>query len=227
MSILTNNIVIRWHLHACIEIIYEGKSLLIDPHDGGSLGAGFHPPRADPDYILVTHDHYDHNAVELFTSQKRVEVVRERVGVFELLPFKVKGVKLPHDEFNGRIRGHVVAYRIEAGDMTLVHLSDLGRPLKENEAKELASADIVFVPAGGVYTLHPKQALEVAESLGAKILVPIHYWIPGIQLPLDPLDTLLRYAKKWRIIRHESNEIELSKELLPERPTILVLAAKV
>ncbi|BEP17707.1 hypothetical protein PYJP_10590 [Pyrofollis japonicus] len=213
---------IVWWAHACVEIKCCGKSLLIDPHDGGSLGPVFKPPSTSPDYILVTHEHYDHNAVEAVARSDTI-VVRERIGSFELGPFRITGLRLPHDEFEGRLRGYVVAYRIEVDELKLTHLSDLGRPLTSNEAEKLR-ADVAFVPAGNVYTLHPKRALEAADTLGAKVVVPIHYWLPGMQLPLDPLDVLLRYAKKWRVVRHDANTIVLSKGDLPEHKTILVLS---
>ena len=219
---MSEKLVLRWHGHACFELVYGGKSLLIDPHDGGSLGVGFEPPRARPDYVLVTHEHYDHNAVEAIASEDTV-VVRERVGEFTLGPFRVKGVRLPHDEFGGRLRGFVVAYRVEAGGVRVVHLSDLGRPLEEGEARELGPADVVLAPAGDVYTVHPRHVLEAAEALGARVLVPMHYWVEGMQLPLEPLDALLRYAKRWRVVRHSSSEVELAREELPSDRVLLVL----
>lgn len=218
---MASTVKLRWHGHACFEIVYRGQSLLIDPHDGGSLGVGFTPPQASPDFVLVTHEHYDHNAVEVVTREG-VTVVRERQGEFTLGAFQVRGVRLPHDEYGGKLRGFVVAYRVKAGDISITHLSDLGRPLSGEEAKAL-SADIVLAPVGGVYTLHPRQALEAAEALGARILVPMHYWLPGMQLPLEPLDEVLRYAKRWRVVRHSSNEVELNRGDLPEDRVFLVL----
>ncbi len=213
---------LTWWLHACFELEYEGRRLLIDPHDGGSLGVGFKPPAVrGVDYVLVTHEHYDHNAVGVVEAS---QVVREGVGVFELPPFTVKGVRLPHDEFEGRIRGFVVVYRIQAGDISVLHLSDLGRPLTGEEAEQLKPVDIVLVPAGGVYTLHPRLALETALSLEPRLIIPMHYWLPGMQLPLEPLDVMLRYAKKIRVVRHDDNSVELSRETLPNEPVILVLA---
>jgi L-ascorbate metabolism protein UlaG (beta-lactamase superfamily) len=212
---------LKWHGHACFEIVAGGKSLLIDPHDGGSLGVGFTPPRARPDYVLVTHEHYDHNAVESVASPETV-VVRERVGVFELGPFRVTGLRLPHDEFGGRLRGFVVAYRVEAEGVAITHLSDLGRPLEPGEAEKLR-ADVVLAPVGGVYTLHPRRALEAAEALGARVVVPMHFWLPGMQLPLEPLDEVLRYAKRWRVVRHDSSEVEITRDELPEDRVLLVL----
>ncbi|ALL01623.1 putative Zn-dependent hydrolase [Pyrodictium delaneyi] len=214
---------LKWWLHACFELEVDGKRLVIDPHDGGSLGVGFSAPSVKADYVLVTHDHYDHNAVEKVSTDHTV-VARERTGGFTLGPFKVKGVKLPHDEFDGRIRGFVVAYRIEVEGISLVHLSDLGRMLTEEEVREIGSVDIALIPAGDVYTLHPRQALEAAEALGARIVIPMHYWLPGIQLPLEPLDTILRYAKKWRVLRLESSWIEITREDIPEEKTLAVLA---
>jgi len=215
-------VTIKWHGHACFEIIYEGKRLLIDPHDGGSLGVGFAPPKAEPDYVLVSHEHYDHNAVEVVAKRRDTVVIRGRLGDFVLGPFRVRGVRLPHDEFGGRLRGFVVAYRVEAGGVAVTHLSDLGRPLEEGEAEHLR-ADVALVPAGGVYTLHPRRALEAAEAIGARVVVPMHYWVPGMQLPLEPLDEFLRYAKKWRVVRLEETSFTLEPDGLPERRTIVVL----
>jgi L-ascorbate metabolism protein UlaG (beta-lactamase superfamily) len=196
--------------------------LVIDPHDGGSLGVNIEAPKVKADYILVTHDHYDHNAVEV-VAKPSSSIIRWRTGSFTLGPFNIKGVKLPHDEFEGKLRGHVVAYRIEACGISLVHLSDLGRKLTDSEAAELKPVDIALVPAGGVYTLHPRLALESADALGARIVIPMHYWVPGLHLPLEPLDVMLRYAKKWRVIRLDKSEITISREELPEQKTIVIL----
>ncbi len=211
-----------WWGHACFEIRCCNKSLLIDPHDGGSLGPGFQPPRAKPDYIIVTHEHYDHNAVESVQRDDTI-VVRERVGEFELGPFRIRGVKLPHDEFEGKLRGFVVAYQVEVEGLNITHLSDAGRPPRGDES-QLLRADIVLAPAGNVYTMHPRKALEAAAELGARVLVPMHYWVPGMQLPLDPLENLLRYAKKWRVVRYDSNQVAVSRDELPDTRTILVLS---
>ncbi|HIC99063.1 MAG TPA: hypothetical protein EYP08_05365, partial [Pyrodictiaceae archaeon] len=140
-----------------------------------------------------------------------------------LPPFEVEGVKVPHDEWGGKLRGEVVAYIVRVGDLHFVHLGDIGGRPSEETIGKLHGAHVVFAPAGGVYTLHPKQVLELAREIDANVLIPIHYWLPGIQLPLEPLDTLLRYAKKWRVVHHESNTIMLSLDELPAQPTILVL----
>ncbi len=210
-------------MHSCFSIKYAGKTLVIDPHDGEGIGVGIPAPRVKADYVLVTHEHYDHNAVEIVSREDTV-VVREKTGVFTLGPFRVKGVKLPHDEFKGRIRGYVVAYRVEVAGLSITHLSDLGEPLTEEGAKALGKTDVALIPAGNVYTLHPRQALEAAEALEARIAIPMHYWVPGVHLPLEPLENILRYAKKWRVERMNTNALKLTADSLPETRTLIVLS---
>ncbi len=198
---------------------------MIDPHDGASIGLDFPPPPRNPHYILVTHKHFDHNAVDVVRGESTREVVVEKVGEFTLGPFRVRGVKLPHDEFKGKYRGFVVAYRVEVGGLSFTHLSDAGVPPDEEEA-EVLRADVVFVPAGGVYTMHPREAAEVLDALGARIGVPIHYWLPGYFLPLDPLDEFLSVVrKKRRVVRLESNSFTISRDALPGEPSVYIPVA--
>ncbi|AEM38149.1 hypothetical protein Pyrfu_0277 [Pyrolobus fumarii 1A] len=218
-------VIVRWWGHACIELVYDDTRLMIDPHDGASIGVGVKPPKPNPHYILVTHRHFDHNAVDVVKGDSTREVVVERTGEFSLGPFRVKGVKLPHDEFGGRYRGFVVAYRIEVDGITFTHLGDAGIVPGEEEAKQLR-ADIVFVPAGGVYTMHPREAAEVLDMLEAKVGVPIHYWLRGYFLPLDPLDEFLSVVRKRRrVVRLENNEFSVSRDELPSEPSVYVLEA--
>ena len=50
--------ILRWHGHACFEL-QSDFTLVVDPHDGRSLGLS--PPSASADLVLVSHDHFDHN----------------------------------------------------------------------------------------------------------------------------------------------------------------------
>ena len=216
---------VYWWGHACIEIVYRGERLMIDPHDGASIGLRIPKPPSNPHYILVTHRHFDHDAVDVVKGPETREVVVEKTGDFRLGPFRVTGVKLPHDEYGGRRRGFVVAYRVEVEGLSLTHLGDAGVP-PEGEALEKLKAHIVFVPAGGVYTMHPREAAETLDRLEAVIGVPIHYWLPGYFLPLDPLDEFLDVVRKRRrVVRLEENWFEVSGENLPEKPSVYIPAA--
>ncbi len=215
---------VYWWGHACIELVYGDERLMIDPHDGASIAVDMPRPPSNPTYILVTHRHFDHDAVEVVRGDATREVVVERVGEFTLGSFRVRGVKLPHDEFRGKRRGFVVAYRVEVGGVSFTHLGDAGVPPSGAEAEAL-SADVVFVPAGGVYTMHPREAADALDALAARIGVPIHYWLPGYFLPLDPIDYFLDVVRKRRrVVRLEENWFEVSREGLPGEPSVYLPA---
>ncbi|HXV26621.1 MAG TPA: MBL fold metallo-hydrolase, partial [Candidatus Paceibacterota bacterium] len=50
---------ISWHGQSCFRIEVKGASILIDPFD---KDIGLRPPKVKDDIVLITHDHYDHNA---------------------------------------------------------------------------------------------------------------------------------------------------------------------
>jgi L-ascorbate metabolism protein UlaG (beta-lactamase superfamily) len=52
---------VRWWGHSCFSIRDSaGRVFLLDPFDDT---VGYPPARVKPDAVLITHDHFDHNAV--------------------------------------------------------------------------------------------------------------------------------------------------------------------
>ena len=211
-----------------VEIEYCGHSyfilrvgeriIAIDPHDGGSINLP--TCRIQADYVLVTHEHYDHNAVEI-AGGREARVYSQRLGEFKLDEILVRGVKVYHDKSKGRLRGWVAAYIINAGNLRLAHMGDLGEIPGEG-LEEFRGLDVMFVPVGGVYTIDAYEAWELVEELKPRIVVPMHYWIKGSTLPLDPLDKFLNIARAPRIIV-ETGRTVVRREDLPEKTSIMVV----
>src|SRR5512137_1121191 len=63
---------IIWHGHACFEV-QDRLTVVMDPHDGKSLG--IKAPQAKADIVLVSHDHFDHNCTRVLKGD--FTVVRE------------------------------------------------------------------------------------------------------------------------------------------------------
>ncbi len=212
---------VEWCYHAYIILRGGGVTLAIDPHDGGSLGLP--TCKIEADYILVTHDHFDHNAVEMARGP-RTRVYKWRLGSFQAGPFKVKGLKVYHDKAGGRLRGWVAAYLLEYEGLKLAHLGDLGHLLKTEDYPDLEGVDVMFIPVGGVYTITAAEAWAVVEELKPRIVVPIHYWLPGSPLPLDPLDRFLNVARAGRR-PVEGRSFRLTRQDLPGKTTIYYFTA--
>ena len=60
--------------------------------------------------------------------------------------------------------------------------------------------------------------LEKNAKIKPKIVVPMHYKIGGLSLPIAGLDSFLEQAKNKVI--HVGNEIDIEKEDLPKEPEI-------
>ncbi|MEB3774049.1 MAG: MBL fold metallo-hydrolase [Desulfurococcales archaeon] len=210
---------IEWCGHAYFLLRSGGKLLAVDPHDGGSINMP--TCRVEADYILVTHNHFDHNAVEV-ASGSGTKVVRWRPGRHDLPPYTVEGRRLYHDRAKGRLRGEVVAYKITVEDLTIIHLGDLGHLLEGEDLEWARGVDVLMIPVGGTYTIDAQDAWRIIEEVKPRVAIPMHYWVKGLTLPIDPLDRLLNIVKIPRI-RVESSRVTLTRDTLPSKTSLLIL----
>ncbi len=211
---------ITWHGHACFEIVAsDGTVIVIDPHDGHSIG--LKRPRVQADIVLATHDHFDHNAVNV-VAKPGAKILKEFIGEESIGNIKITGIKAYHDKSKGRLRGTISVYIIEVDGLKIGHLGDIGHIPEGELAEKLKNIDVLLIPIGGVYTIEPFEAWETIKNLEPRITIPMHYWLPGMTLPLKTLDEFLGYVK-FKVDRVESNSIEVSKETLPEEPKVIVL----
>lgn len=203
--------VIVFHGHACFEIIdSEGKSIVIDPHDGGSIGLP--RPEARADAVLVTHNHFDHNAVEVVLKPGGEKHVM-RKGKFVILgKHRAMGIEAYHDTYKGRMRGRVVMYVLKVDGVKILHVGDLGHTLSEEEVKAIAEVNVAMAPVGGTFTIGPEEAVELMRVLKPKAFIPMHYWVPGVNLPLKPLDEFLKVVEgEYEIVKVGRNRLDTSE----------------
>ncbi|MFZ8793763.1 MAG: MBL fold metallo-hydrolase [Acidilobaceae archaeon] len=208
----------RWCGHSYFIVESGGLKLAIDPHDGGSLG--IETCYVEADIVLVTHDHYDHNAVEVASGRDTV-ALRWIEGLRIVKGVSIRGFKFYHDKSQGRLRGETIAYMVVLEDLRLLHLGDIGHTLTQEDVLKLAPVDVLFIPVGGVYTIDHHEAWTIIQAIKPKIVIPMHYWIPGALTPLNPIDRFLNIVKTPRV-RAESREITIWKDRLPEKTTVIV-----
>ncbi len=200
-------VIVKWHGHACVEIVGENNYVIvIDPHDGDSIG--LKKPDVKADLVLVTHEHFDHNAVEI-VSKEDTRVLREFHGETSIDDIRVTGLLTYHDKFNGKRRGINTVYIIEIEGFKIAHLGDLGHIPGEEVMGKLRNIDLIAIPVGGTYTIYPDEAWSMVEQVNPRNILPIHYWVEGLTLPLHPIDDFLMYVKKYRVVRLNTNEFRL------------------
>ncbi|MDK6028016.1 MBL fold metallo-hydrolase [Ignisphaera sp. 4213-co] len=214
-------VVIKWHGHACFEVVSsKGTVIVIDPHDGYSLG--LKPPKVQADIVLITHEHFDHNAYGV-VAKPSAKVISTFVGEKVIDDVIVKGVEAYHDREKGRRRGKISIYKIVVDGVSLTHLGDLGHELDASYKNAVGDIDVLMIPVGGTYTIDSKAAWNVINVLTPKAVIPMHYWVKGLNLPLKPVEDFLAIKpSNWNVIKIDSNQIVLEKSNIKSN-TIYVL----
>ena len=149
----------------------------------------------DADYILITHDHYDH-----FSPEDIKKVACENTVL--IVPEKMKSKALKEINFINKIESispnqnkkinnlyietipayniikpfHLkifgwVGYILEIGGKRIYIAGDTDKT-KEAEA---VHCDIAMVPIGGTYTMNAKKAAELINIIQPEVAIPTHY----------------------------------------------------
>lgn len=141
-----------------------GGTAVFDPYEDNRV-PGYAPlPRdIEADVVLCSHDHRDHNAVELIKSGGNLPD-------FGLVTFS--GF---HDDVNGEKRGKNTMYMITAEGLRVVFMGDIGCELNESQKFRFNHADVLMIPVGGYYTIEPLLALQIIKELSPRVVLPMHY----------------------------------------------------
>jgi len=192
-------------------------TVVTDPHDGKSIG--IKPPHTKADIILISHDHFDHNHPRVVQGRdtkifdKEINTIKNGV--------KIRSYRSYHDDSNGSKRGDNLLFKFSLHDINFCHLGDLGHVLDEEAIKQIGEIDVLFVPVGDVFTIGPKDAWKVINSIKPNVAIPMHYRVGGLSLSIKPVDPFLEYADEKNIVK-VGNEMHFEKEDLPEEFEIWV-----
>ena len=148
----------------------------------------------DADYILITHDHYDHFSLEDIAKVKKdttVLVVPQKMlakaekdsgietietvtpGIYkELGNLEIETVPAYNiiKPFHPKAAGWV-GYIVKTDDKRIYIAGDTDATKEAREVK----CDIALVPIGGTYTMDAKKAAEFINEIRPDIAIPVHY----------------------------------------------------
>jgi len=213
---------IKYFGHSCFLLRDKNATLLIDPF---SPEVGLKLPRIATDIVTVTHDHYDHNNTGIVQAKMREEpFIIKGPGEYEVSGVSIFGVATYHDNSLGKERGRNTIYIIIMDGIRLAHLGDLGHVLTDEQLEEVNGVDILFIPTGGIYTLDAKEAVEVIGQIEPRVVIPMHYQLPGLKIKLNPVEDFLKEMGLKEI--KPLDKLVISRERLPEEREVVVLNAK-
>lgn len=206
--------IIKWLGHASFLISSQGINIITDPINEKS-GYPILPRSAD--IVTISHQHWDHNAVEGISGPARIF---EGSGQHRIDGVLISGINAYHDKNQGRDRGTNTIFKISAEGINVVHLGDLGHVPSLEQVEEIGSMDILLIPVGGRYTVDAEEAGEIVELLKPQLVIPMHYQTPHLSFALAPVENFI--SRYDRVLKLPCLEIE-AKDLNREEQRIIVL----
>lgn len=213
--------VIQWFGQACIRVQVKPSQMgdvtvLFDPFEPKKLGLKL--PKLTADIVAVTHDHFDHNYTEGVSGDY---FLIDHPGEYEVKQTFIYGIHSYHDATDGKERGVNTMYLLEAEGLSLAHLGDIGQAeLTPEQLSQLEGADILILPVGGVYTVNAKQAAQIVTQIEPRIVIPIHYKLPGLSVQLDAVD---KFISEMGLKPQTEEKLKVSKKDLPQEEIKLVV----
>ncbi|MBI2872875.1 MAG: MBL fold metallo-hydrolase [Chloroflexi bacterium] len=176
---------ITWLGHACFLLRGSSATVLTDPFPD-SLGLSMGATTAA--VVTVSNSHPNHSAVQGVQGRP---LVLNGPGEYEVSGVYVRGVGTPlMPDADGTHRNTM--FIIEVDDVVLCHVGDLSVPLVSRQLEKLTTCDVLFLPVGGRCTLPMDRVGEMVNTIEPRLVVPMHYAIPGLTVELDPVEKFLQ-----------------------------------
>ena len=117
----------------------SGFRIVTDPYDAST---GYPVRVLEADGVLVSHHHHDHDAVENVSGAPQVI---DYAGLHTFAPgLTVTGIRADHDDAGGAKRGNTLLFLLEAEDLRLAHLGDLGCLLSPEQLEALGRVEALL-----------------------------------------------------------------------------------
>lgn len=176
------------HAHLMM-VTAEGTVIYVDPY----FINGF-TYEDDADIILVSHEHGDHNQVDLVPQAEGCQIVRvkqtiNKDGSYNTLTFgEVTVIPVPAENKNHSIK-ETNGFIIQFDGVTVYFASDTSKLATMADLRQY-NVDYAFYPIDGKYNMGAAEAMECVALVGARHNTPIH-WFDADPAAFTPENLLL------------------------------------
>ncbi len=186
---------IHWLRHACFRVEFNDKNLYFDPYELFK-----EHPKAD--YILITHEHFDHcdrESLQMLIKdgtviivpeiayscvkefEKKCKIIKVKPGdsltindvkVSTIPSYNVSKFRAPGKVYHPKEDGRV-GYIVEIKGVKIYHAGDTDVIPEMRELE--GKIDIALLPVSGTYVMTPEEAVDAVKIIKPKIAIPMHY----------------------------------------------------
>lgn len=214
---------IKWLGHAAFLIQSDGLRIITDPYESGARMTL--PPITEPADIVIRSSDDDsfHSYIgsippgfELVTATEIVDIGATVHGI------EVRAIWSQESLSKEVVRDNAM-YRFTLEGINIAHMGDVGNPLTESQMEALQGTDLLFALAGGPPTIELPDLKTVIETIKPKIVIPMHYSIPGPQFSMLPVSDFAGLYPADQVDWLDSSDVTITKETLPDDLRIIVM----
>ena len=207
---------ISWYGLSCFRLAERGMATVImDPY---SDTMGLPPLKLKADVVTTSHNAPGHNNLQ---AVKGAEHQLKGPGEYEIGGVFIIGIATEQEDENKQN----VLYLFDYDGLTVAHLGDMHKVPTQAQIEALEQVHVLLVPVGGGQSLNAAQAAEIVSMLEPNIVIPMHYQLEGLELPLDGVE---RFLKEMGIAEAPTEtNLKLSISNLPEETQVILLAPRV
>lgn len=179
----------------------QGTLIYIDPY----AGEGYDLPA---DIILVTHQHGDHNQIQLPAKKQDCRVIQNfdmlKDGIYASISIKDIEVEAVPAYNRNHSKDECVGFLIKTDNLLLYFAGDTSK-IPEMENLREKKIDYAFLPCDGIYNMDIEEASQCAAIISARHSVPVHMK-PG---SLFDRERANRFQAEGRVLIEAGEEIVL------------------
>lgn len=146
----------------------EGVVIYVDPY----AGEGYDMPA---DIVIVTHEHSDHNQVDLVTLKNDGVILRHRDlfvdGEYPIKKIKKVMIEGTPAENKNHTREECVGFIMTVDGITLYGAGDTNY---YPEMESFNDLDYALLPVDGIYNMSAQEASRCAHVIDSRYFIPIH-----------------------------------------------------
>ena len=202
--------------HACFLLQIGDARLLNDPY---SSQIGYDAVNQNADVVTLSHDNPNyHSCLDDVRAGQIIRGLEHLNQTLESGPFVIKFIEvfenLPHDGPNAMTL-------IEAANLRVLHMGDCGHVPTFKQIEACGKVDVLLALAGAGPTLSLPDLLQFVEAVQAKVVIPMHFGVPGLTMQIAPVEEL---EKQWKgAVKRVGSTVSLSQNERPDAPELWIL----
>jgi L-ascorbate metabolism protein UlaG (beta-lactamase superfamily) len=206
---------LTWYGLSCFRLSERGQATIVtDPYDGH---LGLPPLKLRADVVTVSHNAAGHNHVQAVAGCGHALT---GPGEYEIGGVFITGIATGQEARTTRN----VLYLFDFNGLTVAHLGDMDRVPTQTQIEALEQVNVLLVPVGGGSSLNAAQAAELVSMLEPSIVVPMHYQMPELRLPLDGVE---RFLKEMGVTEPtQEASLRVTAGSLPQETQVALLLPK-